>query len=162
MVSGPGPSEPVKKSQSSALLLDFWLGQGVRAAAIPAAVLPMLCIALRAAFGRLSPFARLSRPSSAGQAKRHATLWARARQAVWPRCPLGYSPLRGCAARAHLPAALLTSRAALSNFSQVLRQISNGPHCLLAIEPPDRRNREVDERATFSRFLSGRLHHLKR
>jgi len=33
-------------------------------------VLPMLCIALRAAFGRLSPFARLSRPSNAGQAKK--------------------------------------------------------------------------------------------
>ena len=58
-----------EKIQSAALLLDFWLGQGVRAAAIPAAVLPMLCIALRAAFGRLSPFARLSRPSNAGQAK---------------------------------------------------------------------------------------------
>jgi hypothetical protein len=28
--------------------------------------------------------------------KRHATLWARARQAVWPRCPLGYSLVRGC------------------------------------------------------------------
>ena len=40
--------EPVKKLQSAALLLDFWLGQGVRAAAIPAAVLAMLCIALRA------------------------------------------------------------------------------------------------------------------
>ena len=53
--------EPVKKLQSAALLLDFWLGQGVWAAAIPAAVLPMLCTALRAAFGRLSPFARLSR-----------------------------------------------------------------------------------------------------
>jgi hypothetical protein len=48
----------------------FWLGQGVRAAAIPAAVLPMLCIVLRAAFGRLSPFGRLSRPSNAGQAKK--------------------------------------------------------------------------------------------
>jgi hypothetical protein len=33
-------------------------------------VLPMLCIALRAAFGRLSPFGRLSRPSNAGQAKK--------------------------------------------------------------------------------------------
>jgi hypothetical protein len=29
--------EPVKKLQSAALLLDFWLGQGVRAVAIPAA-----------------------------------------------------------------------------------------------------------------------------
>jgi hypothetical protein len=53
----------VKKLQSAALLLDFWLGQGVRAAAIPP-VLPMLCIALRAAFGRLS------RPSNAGQVKK--------------------------------------------------------------------------------------------
>jgi hypothetical protein len=44
--------EPVEKLQSAALLLDFWLGQGVRAAAIPAAVLPMICIALRAAFGQ--------------------------------------------------------------------------------------------------------------
>ena len=35
----------MKKLQSAALLLDFWLGQGVRTAAIPAAVLPMLCIA---------------------------------------------------------------------------------------------------------------------
>ena len=48
----------------------FSAGQGVRAAAIPAAVLPMLCIALRVAFGRLSPFGRLSRPSNAGQAKK--------------------------------------------------------------------------------------------
>ena len=30
----------------------------------------MLCIALRAAFGRLSPFGRLSRPSNADQAKK--------------------------------------------------------------------------------------------
>ena len=60
----------MKKLQSAALLLDFWLGQGVREAAIPAAVLPMLCIALRAAFGRLSHFGRLSRPSNAGQAKK--------------------------------------------------------------------------------------------
>src|SRR6478736_5753614 len=108
--------EPVKKLQSAALLLDFWLGQGVRAAGIPAAMLPMLCIALRAAFGRLSPFARLSRPSNAGQAKRHATLWARARKAVWLRCPLSYSPLRGCAVACALPYGLSCSRAALSNF----------------------------------------------
>ena len=60
----------MKKLQSAALLLDSWLGQGVRAAGIPAAMLPMLCIALRAAFGRLSPFARLSRPSNAGQVKK--------------------------------------------------------------------------------------------
>jgi hypothetical protein len=31
----------------------------------------MLCIALRAAFGMLSPFARLSRPSNAGQKTRN-------------------------------------------------------------------------------------------
>ena len=56
--------EPVKKLQSAALLLAFWLGQGVRAAVTPAAVLPMLCIALRAAFDRLS------RLSNVGQGKK--------------------------------------------------------------------------------------------
>ncbi len=30
----------------------------------------MLCISLRAAFGRLSPFGRLSRPRNAGQSKK--------------------------------------------------------------------------------------------
>jgi hypothetical protein len=66
----------VKKLQSAALLLDFWLGQGVRAAAIPAAVLLMLCIALRAASAGCLP--SLGCPARATQVKpkRHATLWA--------------------------------------------------------------------------------------
>jgi len=55
----------VKKLQSVALLLDFWLGQGVRGAAISRSVLPQLCIAPRAAFGWLSPFGRLSRATRA-------------------------------------------------------------------------------------------------
>jgi hypothetical protein len=106
----------VRKLQSAALLLDFWLGQGERAAAIPAAVLPMLCIALRA-FGRLSPFARLSRPSNAGQAKKtrnpmgeskkgHLARVARSVKARW----------RGCSLACALPYGLSYSRAALSNF----------------------------------------------
>ena len=108
----------MKKLQSAALLLDFWLGQGVRAAAIPAAVLPMLCTALRAAFGRLSPFARLSRPSNAGQAKktrnpvgeskkgRLAALPARLQPAA------GDAPSRACCHTVFL----LSCGAALSNF----------------------------------------------
>ena len=63
----------------------------------------MLCIALRAAFGRLSPFGRLSRPSNAGQAKKTRNPVGESRKAVWPRCPLGYSPLRGCAAPSRAP-----------------------------------------------------------
>ncbi len=77
----------------------------------------MLCIALRAAFGRLSPFGRLSRPSNAGQAKKTRNPVGESRKAVWPRCPLGYSPLRGCALACALPYGLSCSRAALSNFS---------------------------------------------
>jgi hypothetical protein len=76
----------------------------------------MLCIALRAAFGRLSPFARLSRPSNAGQAKKTRNPMGESKKGRLARCPLGYSPLRGCALACALPYGLSYSRAALSNF----------------------------------------------
>jgi hypothetical protein len=94
--------EPVKKLQSAALLLDFWLGQGVRAAAIPAAVLPMLCIALRAAFGRLSPFARLSRPSNAGQAKKTRNPVGESRKGRLVALPARLQPAAGMRPRVRL------------------------------------------------------------
>jgi hypothetical protein len=40
----------------------------------------------------------------------------RTRKALWPRCPPGYSPLRGCALACALPSGLSNSRAALANF----------------------------------------------
>ena len=61
----------MKKLQSAALLLDFLAWPRREGSGISAAVLPMLCIALRAAFGRLSPFARLSRPSNAAKKTRN-------------------------------------------------------------------------------------------
>jgi hypothetical protein len=77
----------------------------------------MLWIALRAAFGRLSPFTRLSRPSNAGQAKKTRNPVGESKKGhLGPRCPLGYSPLRGCALACALPYSLSFSRAALSNF----------------------------------------------
>ena len=82
----------MKKLQSAALLLNFWLGQGVRAAAIPAAGLPMPCIALRAAFGRLSPFGRLSRPSNAGQAKKTRNPVAELRARLQPAAAPSRAP----------------------------------------------------------------------
>ena len=93
----------MKKLQSAALLLDFWLGQGVRAAAIPAAGLSMLRIALRAAFGRLSPFARLSRPSNAGQAKKTRNPMGKSKKGRLAALPARLQPLRGCAPACALP-----------------------------------------------------------
>ena len=112
--------EPVKKLQSAALLLDFWLGQGVRAVAIPAAC--CRCFASPCGLPSAGCLPSLGCPARATQAKpkRHATLWVRARKAVWPRCPLGYSPLRGCALACALPYGLSCSRAALSNFHRFL------------------------------------------
>ena len=92
----------MKKLQSAALLLDFWVGQGVRAAAIPAAVLPMLCIALRAAFGRLSPFARLSRPSNAGQAKKIRNPMGKSKKGRLAALPARLQPAAGMRPRVRL------------------------------------------------------------
>jgi hypothetical protein len=106
----------VKKLQSAALLLDLaWPrregGGDTRSAVADALHRPAGClrqaVSLRSA---VPPEQRRSKP------KRHATLWARARKAVWPRCPFGYSPLRGCALACALPYGLSCSRAALSNF----------------------------------------------
>ena len=105
----------MKKLQSAALLLDFWLGQGVRAAAIPAGVLPMLCIALRAAFGRLSPFARLSRPSNAGQAKKTRNPMGERRKGRPPALPARLQLAAGDAPSRAPCYRLSCSRAALFN-----------------------------------------------
>ena len=91
-----------EKLQSAALLLDFWLGQGVRAAAIPAAVLPMLCIALRAAFGRLSPFARLSRASKAGQSKKTRNPVGESKKGRLAALPARLQPAAGMRPRVRL------------------------------------------------------------
>ena len=108
--------EPVKKLQSAALLLDFWLGQGVRAVAIPAACCRCFASPFELPSAGCLPSIGCAARATQAKPKRHATLWARARQAVWLRCPLGYSPLRGCALACALPYGLSCSRAALSNF----------------------------------------------
>ena len=103
--------EPVKKLQSAALLLDFWLGPrregggNTRRGVADALHRPAGCLC------RLCP-ARATQVKP----KRDAMLWARARKAVWLRCPLGYSPLRGCPLACALPGGLSCSRAALANF----------------------------------------------
>jgi hypothetical protein len=103
------------------LLLDFWLAQGVRAAAIPAAVLPMLCIALRA-FGRLSPFARLSRPSNAGQAKKTRNPMVESKKGHLAALPARLKPAGGDApSRTPCHTAFLTLARRFLIFSQVLR-----------------------------------------
>jgi hypothetical protein len=86
----------------------------------------MLCIALRAAFGRLSTFARLSRPSNASQAKKTRNPVGESKKAVCPRCPLGYSPLRGCALACALPYGFLALVRRFLIFSQVLRHVTSG------------------------------------
>ena len=106
----------MKKLLGAALLLDFWLGQGVRAAAIPAAVLPMLCIALRPAFGRLSPFARLSRASNAGQSKKDTQPCGREQDRPSGRVARSVTACCGDAPACALPYGHSCSRAALSNF----------------------------------------------
>jgi hypothetical protein len=90
--------EPVKKLQSAALLLDFWLGQGVRAAAIPAAV--------------------LSRPSNAGQAKKTRNPVGESKKGRLSALPARLRPAAGMrrALACALPYGLSWSRAALSNF----------------------------------------------
>ena len=119
--------EPVKKLQSAALLLDFWLGQGVRAVAIPAAC--CRCFASPCGLPSAGCLPSVGCPARGTQAnpKRHTTLWARARKAVWPRCPLGYSPLRGCALACALPYRLSCSSAALSNFFTGSKKIPGSP-----------------------------------
>src|SRR6476620_3128603 len=74
--------EPVKKLQSAALLLDFWLGQGVRAAAIPQRC--CRCFASPCGLPSAGCLPSLGCPARATPAKpkRHATLWARARKAI--------------------------------------------------------------------------------
>ena len=117
----------MKKLQSAALLLDFWLGQGVRAAAIPAGVLPMLCIALRAAFGRLSPFARLSRPSNAGQAKKTRNPMGERRKGRPPALPARLQPAAGMRPRVRLAIGFPALVRRFSILSQVLRRGSLNP-----------------------------------
>jgi hypothetical protein len=102
LAHGSNLLEPVKKLQSAALLLDFRLGQGVRAAATPAAVLPMLCIALRANFGRLSPFGRLSRPGNAGQAKKTRHLVGKSKKGRLAALPARLQPAAGMRPRVRL------------------------------------------------------------
>ena len=77
--------------------VDFGVGQGASAAPISAAI-----------------SAKRATPASA---KSEATLRARALWAVWPRCTLGHSPLRGCASLAPCHTALLPLRAAHSSIS---------------------------------------------
>ena len=80
----------------------------------------MLCIALRAAFGRLSPFARLSRPSNAGQAKKTRNPMGEAERpsgrvarSVTARC--GDAPSRApCYRLSCSPAALFNSFTGIS------------------------------------------------
>ena len=98
----------MKKLQSAALLLDFWLGQGVRAAAIPAAV--------------------LSRPSNAGQAKKTRNPVGESKKGRLAALPARLQPAAGMrrALACALPYGLSCSRAALSNFftgSQSKRRI---------------------------------------
>jgi hypothetical protein len=114
----------VKKLENAALLMDFWLGQGVRAAAIPAAVLPMLCIALRAAFGRLSPFARLSRPSNAGQAKKTRNPVGREQERQSGRVA---RPVTARCGDAPLRAACQTAFLALARRLPILSQVPKRP-----------------------------------
>jgi hypothetical protein len=85
---------------------------------MPAAVLPMLCIALRAAFGRLSPLGRLSRPSNAGQAKKTRNPVGESKTGRLAALPARLQPAAGMrrALACALPYGLSCSRAALSNF----------------------------------------------
>jgi hypothetical protein len=66
----------VKKLQSAASLLDFWLGRGLRAAAIPAAC--CRCFASPCGLPSAGCLPSVGCPARATQAKpkRHATLWA--------------------------------------------------------------------------------------
>jgi hypothetical protein len=77
-----GQLEPVKKLQSAALLLDFWLGQGVRAAGIPAAV--------------------LSRPSNAGQAKKTRNPVGESKKGRLAALPARLQPAAGMRPRVRL------------------------------------------------------------
>ena len=74
--------EPVKKLQSAALLLDFWLGQGVRAVAIPAAV--------------------LSRPSNAGQTKKTRNPMGESKKGSLAAFPARLRPAAGMRPRVRL------------------------------------------------------------
>ena len=76
----------------------------------------MLCIALRAAFGRLSPFGRLSRPSNAGQAKKTRNPVGESKTGRLAALPDRLQPAAGMRPRVALPYGLSCSRAALSNF----------------------------------------------
>ena len=72
----------MKKLQSAALLLDFWLGQGVRAPAIPAAV--------------------LSRPSNAGQAKKTRNPVGESKKGRLAALPARLQPAAGMRPRVRL------------------------------------------------------------
>ena len=62
----------------------------------------MLCIALRAAFGRLSPFARLSRPSNAGQAKKTRNPVGESKKGRLAALPARLQPAAGMRPRVRL------------------------------------------------------------
>ncbi len=76
----------------------------------------MLCIALRAAFGRLSTFARLSRPSNASQAKKTRNPVGESKKGRLAALPARLHPAAGMRPRVRLAIRLSCSRAALSNF----------------------------------------------
>ena len=63
----------------------------------------MLCIALRAAFGRLSPFGRLSRPSDAGQSKKTRNPVGESKKGRLAALPVRLQPAAGMRPRVRLP-----------------------------------------------------------
>jgi hypothetical protein len=93
----------VKKLQSAALLLNFWLGQGVRAAAIPAAV--------------------FSRPSNAGQAKKTRNPVGESEKGRLAALPARLQLAAGMRPRMRLAIRLSDSRAALCNFFTGSKQV---------------------------------------
>ena len=62
----------------------------------------MLCTALRAAFGRLSPFARLSRASNAGQAKKTRNPMGESKKGSLAALPARLQPAAGMRPRVRL------------------------------------------------------------
>ena len=88
------------KSRKGSRCVDFGVGQGASAAPISAAI-----------------SAKRATPASA---KSEATLRARALWAVWPRCTLGHSPLRGCSLACALPDGPKRSRATPPYFLDAL------------------------------------------
>ena len=92
----------MKKLQSAALLLDFWLGPRREGGGNTRRVLPMLCIALRAAFAGCLPFARLSCPSNAGQAKKRRNAMGESKKGRLAALPARLQPAAGMPPRVRL------------------------------------------------------------